>query len=78
MTIQTKIKLGRVTNPREHVQIANKIAELVTSGKTDGIKVYESECAIRTWDTLESANDWIAFINSITSPGPISAEVIES
>lgn len=65
-------------------QIAkNQISLLVSQGKTDGVYTMEDNTPvegqrtyIRSWTTLQDANDWITFVNAQATP-PISAVVIQ-
>lgn len=82
MTIKTKICFGRAVTKDEKEELVNKIAVEVATGNTDGKQIEENpwdnylRTIIRTWNNLESANNWASFCNNF-DPAPVSAEVIE-
>jgi hypothetical protein len=82
MTIQTRISLGRNATPEEKALILNMVNEMVAIGVTDGISVRENDdnpkirVSVRTWTTIEAANNCIAFANTLVPP-PLSAVVVE-
>ena len=75
MPIQTHVTWGRDWTAEEVELNTNKIAELANDGVVihwpnpiDGV-------IIREWDTVEQANNWLAFVNSFTPP-PVSASIV--
>ena len=81
MAIETRVRLGRAATQVEKDEIAVRIAAAVSAGTTDGTVVKEFpydnylRVVIRTWTTIEAADEWVTFSDSLTPP-PISAEVV--
>ena len=81
MTIKTKICMGRDLEQSQRDAIELEFSKAITAGTADSqvTKVPQDNPALRTntrvWYTLESANNWVAYIN--TNFGPVSAEVVE-
>jgi hypothetical protein len=82
MTIQTRVRLGRNATTEEKAAIVVETDKDVALGVTDGTSTREHDDSpenrvlIRTWTTIEAANGWIAFMNTLV-PALVSAVVVE-
>jgi hypothetical protein len=82
MTIQTRIRLGRNATTEEKALILNMVNEMIALGVTDKSSTRENDddpvnrVVVKTWTTIEAANNCIAFANTLVPP-PLSAVVVE-
>lgn len=83
MTRQTKVVWADGVVTPELANIIDSEAQLLKEqGKTDDIKEFLPETpiagqstTIRTWIDLETAENWIIFLNSLGVP-PVSTEIV--
>jgi len=83
MTTNTNVAwlVSELTPTLEQIT-ADQLSLLVSQGKTDGLTAIQYNTPvegrttyIRSWTTLQDANDWITFLNALATP-PISAVVV--
>ena len=80
MAITTTIAYGREFTTAEHTTVNDQIAILVTQGVTDGTYWTPEGTTIggpviRTWTTVDSANNWVTFNQTAIAPPPVTATV---
>ena len=75
MAITTNVVWGRNFTPDESAEFNIELAADVEAGLTDGTHTGDNTTGvIRTWTTLEAAQDWIDWCNGHT-PAPTSAVI---
>ena len=73
MTFKTHVRFGREITSAELTTKDEKLAEFVAAGVTNGERDVYGD---RIWTTQESADSWIAFLNTF-DPAPIIATVTD-
>jgi hypothetical protein len=80
MAITTTVQFAQICTLAEHEAINAQIAILVSQGVTDGTKVMPEGSTpmgpgIRTWTTVEAADGWVTFVQTVQSVPPTQAFV---
>jgi hypothetical protein len=75
MTIETHTTWGREFTPEELVLFDKRKAKLLSEGVVLHPIMGNSENLIREWDTIELANGWVEFANSLNPP-PVKVEIV--
>ena len=75
MRIKTHTTWGRALTPEESTIIEARTAKLLSEGVAVHSATSDNGTWIRDWDTIELANGWVEFANSLNPP-PVKVEVI--
>jgi hypothetical protein len=75
MIIETHTEWGREFTPEEMTLMEARKTKLLAEGVTFHPAFKMGAVLIREWDTLELANGWVEFANSLNPP-PVTVEVV--
>ena len=75
MTIETHTAWGREFSPEEILLLDARKTKLLSEGVVYGTMFNIGGTHVREWATIELANDWVKFANSMNPP-PIKVEVV--
>ena len=78
MAIKTAVYWGEssILDPEDRTKVDDEMARLISLNATDGSHTVAEEKIVRSWATIDQAQDWTNFLNALKRP-PISIEIVQ-